>query len=115
MNRINLELLIEILTNQNTMKRISLSLVLCAGLIFTSCKDEKKENELEDQSETEMSSEMETEKEEEIKKVKVTLNSVSNSNLSGNVVFTEENGEFSMTAIISGLAEGKHEINLNEN
>ncbi len=94
------------------MKRISLSLVLCAGLIFTGCKDEKKEKELDDQPETEMT-EKETEK-EEVKKVKVSLQPVSNSKLSGNVVFTEENGEVSMTAIISGLAEGKHAIHLHE-
>ena len=75
------------------MKRISLSLVLCAGLIFTSCKNEKKENEMDDQSETEMQSDMNSEKEEEAKKVKVTLQSVSDSKLSGNVVFTEEDGE----------------------
>ncbi|MBT8295152.1 MAG: superoxide dismutase family protein, partial [Gramella sp.] len=87
------------------MKRISLSLILCAGLIFTGCKNDKKEKEMDDQSETEMTSEKETEK-EEVKKVKVTLKAVSDSNLSGNVVFTEENGEVSMTAIISGLAEG---------
>lgn len=96
------------------MKRISLSLILCAGLIFTSCKNEKKEKEMDDQSETEMSSDMEKEKEEEVKKVKVTLQSVSDSNLSGNVVFTEEDGEVSMTAVISGLAEGKHAIHIHE-
>lgn len=97
------------------MKRISLSIVLCAGLIFTGCKNDKKEKEMEEQSETEMTSEGDMEKqEEEVKKVKVSLQSVSDSNLSGNVVFTEENGEVSMTAIISGLAEGKHAIHLHE-
>ncbi len=96
------------------MKRISLSIVLCAGLIFTSCKNDKKEKEIDDQSGTEMTTEKETEK-EEVKKVKVTLNPVSNSKLSGNVVFTEEDGEVSMTAIISGLAEGKHAIHIHEN
>jgi len=98
------------------MKRISLSLVLCAGLIFTGCKNENKENEMENQSETEMESDMNSqrEKEEEVKKVKVTLQSVSDSNLSGNVVFTEEDGEVAMTAIISGLAEGTHAIHIHE-
>lgn len=96
------------------MKRISLSIVLCAGLIFTSCKNDKKEKEIDDQSGTEMTTEKETEK-EEVKKVKVTLNPVSNSKLSGNVVFTEEDSEVSMTAIISGLAEGKHAIHIHEN
>ncbi len=98
------------------MKRISLSLILCSSLLIFSCKNENKENEMEEQTETEMSSEMETEKEtEEVKKVQVELQSKSNSNLSGNVVFTEENGEVSMTAIISGLAEGQHAIHLHEN
>lgn len=100
------------------MKRISLSLVLCGSLMIFGCKNEKKENEMENQSETEMSSDMETEKEtkkEEVKKVQVELQPKSDSNLSGNVVFTEENGEVSMTAIISGLAEGKHAIHLHEN
>lgn len=96
------------------MKRISLSIVLCAGLIFTGCKNDKKEKEMDDQSETEMKSDMETQKEEEVKKVKVTLEAKSDSNLSGNVVFTEENGEVSMTAIISGLAEGTHAIHIHE-
>jgi superoxide dismutase, Cu-Zn family len=95
------------------MKRISLSLVLCAGLIFTSCKNDKKEKEMDDHSETEMTSEKETKK-EEVKKVKVTLQAASDSNLSGNVVFTQEGEKVSMTAIISGLAEGKHAIHLHE-
>ena len=114
-NRLNL-----VMNNSNikpieTMKRISLSLVLCAGLIFTGCKNDKKDNEMENQSETEMNSDMDNQKQEEqAKKVKVTLQSVSDSDLNGNVVFTEENGEVSMTAIISGLAEGTHAIHIHE-
>lgn len=97
------------------MKRISLSLILCAGLIFTGCKNEKKENERDNQSESKMNSNMENQKKkEEAKKVKVTLQSVSDSDLSGNVVFTEEDGEVSMTAVISGLAEGTHAIHIHE-
>jgi superoxide dismutase, Cu-Zn family len=95
------------------MKRISLSLILCAGLVFTGCKNDKKENEMDDQPETEVSSEMKKE-EKEVKKIKVNLQPVSDSNLSGNVVFTDENGQVSMTAIISGLAEGTHAIHLHE-
>lgn len=98
------------------MKRISLSLIFCASLVLFACKNEKKENEeMDDMSETEMSSDMETKNEEkEVKKVKVDLQAVSDSNLSGNVVFTEEDGEVSMTAIISGLSEGKHAIHIHE-
>ena len=98
------------------MKRISLSLILCSSLLIFSCKNENKESQMDEQSETEMTSDMETEKEmEEVKKVQVELQAKSDSNLSGNVVFTEENGEVSMTAIISGLAEGQHAIHLHEN
>lgn len=98
------------------MKRISLSLIFCTSLILFACKNEKKENEeMEDMSETEMTSDMETkEMEEEVKKVKVDLQAVSDSKLSGNVVFTEEDGEVSMTAIISGLSEGTHAIHIHE-
>lgn len=95
------------------MKRISLSLIICSSLLFFACKNENKEKEVDEQSETEMTSEKETSK-KEVKKVKVDLQAVSNSKLSGNVVFTEENGEVSMTAIISGLSEGSHAIHLHE-
>lgn len=98
------------------MKRVSLSLILCGSLLIFGCKDDKKEKEIEERSETEMTSEKKTEvKTAEVKKVKVQLQPKSDSNLSGNVVFTEENGKVSMTAIISGLAEGKHAIHLHEN
>lgn len=96
------------------MKRISLSLILCAGLVFTGCKNDKKEKEMDEQSETEMSSDMDNQKQDEVKKAKVTLQAVSDSKLTGNVVFTEEDGEVSMTAIISGLAEGTHAIHIHE-
>ena len=98
------------------MKRISLSLIFCTSLILFACKNEKKENEeMDDMSETEMTSDMETtEMEDEVKKVKVDLQAVSDSKLSGNVVFTEEDGEVSMTAIISGLSEGTHAIHIHE-
>lgn len=95
------------------MKRISLSLIICSSLLIFACKNENKEKEMDEQSETEMTSEKETKK-EEVKKVKVDLQAVSDSNLSGNVVFTEENGEVSMTAIISGLSEGTHAIHIHE-
>ncbi|MDX1542696.1 MAG: superoxide dismutase family protein [Christiangramia sp.] len=96
------------------MKRISLSLIFCTSIILFGCKNENKENEeMDDMSETEMTSDMETKK-EEVKKVKVDLQAVSDSKLSGNVVFTEEDGEVSMTAIISGLSEGTHAIHIHE-
>ena len=98
------------------MKRISLSLLLVMGVVFTYCKNEKKDKETEtDKTEMSSDSDMKQSEEKEVKKVKVTLQPKNDSGLSGNVVFTQEDGEVSMTAIISGLAEGKHAIHLHEN
>lgn len=98
------------------MKKLSL-LVLVATLAFaTSCKNDKKENTEMETTETEMVTE-ETPMEDEvisIKKITTELNSKSGSNVTGNVVFTEENGIVSMTAIISGLEPGMHAIHLHE-
>ena len=92
------------------MRRISIALIFCASLFVIGCKSDKKEKDETKTSDTEMTQE----KEVEIKKVKVTLEPKSDSKLSGNVVFTEENGEVTMTAIIDGLAEGMHAIHIHE-
>ena len=93
------------------MKRISLTLLFCASLAIIGCKNEKKEKEADKTSDTEMTQET---KKDEVKKIKVTLDPKSDSKLSGNVVFTQENGEVTMTAIIDGLAEGMHAIHIHE-
>tara|TARA_R100000935_G_scaffold57506_2_gene91590 strand:+ start:1058 stop:1639 length:582 start_codon:yes stop_codon:yes gene_type:complete len=92
------------------MKRISLSLLFCASLLIIGCKNDKNEKEENKTSDTEMNQESEN----EVKKVKITLEPKSDSKLSGNVVFTQENGEVTMTAIIDGLAEGMHAIHIHE-
>jgi len=92
------------------MKRISLTIVFCAALAFVGCKNEKKDQDTDKVSDTEMT--RETTK--EVKKVTVTLEPKSDSKLSGNAVFTEENGEVTMVAIIDGLSEGSHAIHLHE-
>ena len=86
------------------MKRISY-LVIALTLCITACKKDKKETTVTD---------TETSKNVEVtpKKVKIALNAKSESNVSGNVVFTEEDGKVSMTAIISGLEPGEHAIHL---
>jgi len=48
------------------------------------------------------------------KKVKVSLEPKSGSNVKGNVVFNQENGIVSMVALFSGLTEGSHAIHLHE-
>jgi len=94
------------------MKRISLSFLFCASLLIVGCKNDKKEAKDENSSTTEMTQES---KQDEVKKAKVTLEAKSDSKLSGNVVFTQENGEVTMTAIIDGLSEGMHAIHIHEN
>lgn len=58
--------------------------------------------------------EMEDTSKQEAKKLTVAMESKSGSELSGNAVFSEENGEVTFTAVIDGLAEGMHAIHLHE-
>ncbi|HSI68594.1 MAG TPA: superoxide dismutase family protein [Gillisia sp.] len=96
------------------MKKLSLTFLFCAAIAFTGCKNENRENERDVLTDTEMETETERTSETESKKIRVTMEAKSGSNLSGNVVFTEENGEVTMTAIIDGLSEGMHAIHLHE-
>lgn len=50
----------------------------------------------------------------ETKKIKITLDPKSNSNVSGSVLFKESKGIVSMTAVFEGLSEGDHAIHLHE-
>lgn len=98
------------------MKRISLSLVFCASLFIIGCKNNKKENDTENAAETEMNSEMDNsmEKEEETKEITVSLEPKSGSDLGGEVTFTQKDGEVTMEATITGLAEGQHAIHIHQ-
>lgn len=98
------------------MKRISLSLVFCASLFIIGCKNDKKENDTENAAETEMNSEMDNSmvKEEETKEITVSLEPKSGSDLGGEVTFTQEDGEVTMEATITGLAEGQHAIHIHQ-
>lgn len=90
------------------MKKISILLIALA-FSAVACKNEKKENST---TETEV---IEVEKEVVTpKKVTMALNAKSGSSTSGNIVFKEENGTVSMTAIISGLDSGVHAIHIHE-
>jgi Cu-Zn family superoxide dismutase len=86
------------------MKKISY-LALALTLCLASCKNDKKENKTVEQ---------EIVKKEVISVIKVTaaLNAKSDSNVSGNVVFTEESGTVNMVATMSGLAPGEHAIHI---
>ncbi|MDR9456062.1 MAG: superoxide dismutase family protein [Salegentibacter sp.] len=96
------------------MKRISLSLVIFASIAIIGCKNDKKEED-KTTTDSEMNSTMDDmEEENEIRKATATMSPNNNSNLGGEVVFTQENGEVSMTALITGLPEGEHAIHIHE-
>jgi Cu-Zn family superoxide dismutase len=92
------------------MTKISIfSLILILGL---SCKEAKKEagDAMETVEET-----METVKEEVlVETVAFTMEPKSDSNVAGEVTFTEENGQVTMKASFSGLTPGEHAIHIHE-
>ena len=91
-------------------------------IFAVSCKKDAKESENVNDTNTEaVSSNNETKNEVskaktegEIKKIAVPLQSKSDSNVTGNVIFKEEKGVVSMIAVVSGLSEGEHAIHLHE-
>lgn len=94
------------------MKKVSFTLLFSAILVLSGCKNDKRADDATTPAETNQTTQ-DTQR-EEAKKITVTIESKSGSNLSGNAVFTEENGQVTMTAIIDGLSEGMHAIHLHE-
>ncbi|QLE00154.1 superoxide dismutase family protein [Galbibacter sp. BG1] len=93
------------------MKKIGLSLIALMLIFTVACKQkEKKEESVDKEATTEVKEEVK----QEAKKVKVSMGSESDSNVSGNVVFKEENGMVTMTAVFDGLNPGTHAIHLHE-
>lgn len=92
------------------MKKIQ---TIVMGLVLigaVSCKQTKKE------AETTAEEVVEEIKEEivEVKHIKFSMDAKSDSNVSGDVTFTEENGNVIMKAILAGLTEGEHAIHIHE-
>ncbi len=90
------------------MRKLSYIIILTA-LSLAACKNAKKEEPVmeSETAETEMETSM-------TKELSVTLNPKSDSNVSGTVTFTEENGIVSMHAMITGLEPGIHAIHIHE-
>ncbi|WP_066225540.1 superoxide dismutase family protein [Formosa haliotis] len=87
-------------------------LIAALALVFaTSCKSDKKETKVAD---TPTPPPTEQKAEPVVKKVKVALEAKSDSGVSGNAVFTEENGTVTMVAVFEGLTPGVHAIHLHE-
>ena len=105
--------LVALITNYiSTMKNYAILFSLALTLGFTSCKNDKKEKEMEENTTTETTS---TEsKAPEVEKVTVKLDSKSGSTAKGSAVFKEENGTVTMTAVFEGLKPGMHAIHIHE-
>lgn len=97
------------------MKRLLFMLAIFTLVISTSCKNDKKEeNQLDESTEMNDSEGMDDTSSQEVKKVQVAMEPRSDSSAEGNVIFSEEDGVVTMTAVLGGLKEGTHAIHLHE-
>jgi Cu-Zn family superoxide dismutase len=93
-------------------KILRVQLFLLAAVTVFSCKEVKKEtNETMDAMEEQVE---EVKKEVAVETVSFKMEPKSDSNVNGDVTFTEENGTVTMTAQFIGLTEGEHAIHLHE-
>jgi len=92
------------------MKKQSIYILLLALTIVFACKKEKKQVE----TIVEETTNQEVVEKVAPKKIIINLESKSDSNVAGTVVFTEDNDEVKMVALISNLTEGTHAIHLHE-
>ncbi len=105
------------------MKKVSLILATVALVFASSCKDNKKDdgmNNMDDQ--TEMNADRDMDENSTMdnnsmdeKKVVVDLKGMDGSDISGQVTFTQKNGKVTMEGSIKGLAEGTHAIHIHAN
>jgi len=94
------------------MKPINLLFIILFGTLLFSCKETKKETKgtIEDM----VTTAEEVNEEVEVKTLQFTLEPKSDSNVKGDVSFTEENGTVHMNATLAGLTPGEHAIHIHE-
>lgn len=93
------------------MKKLESILLLGILVLFIQCKETKKEASAESDTDTEVQAET---VEENIEVVKFKMEPKSNSNVEGDVSFTDEKGQITMVASFSGLSPGEHAIHIHE-
>ncbi|AXT50628.1 superoxide dismutase family protein [Aquimarina sp. BL5] len=95
------------------MKTLNLLVIAFLSIIILGCKGDKKEGK---EYENKVNEEITEEKEEtsKSKTLAMSLTPKSDSEVSGNVTFTEEGGMVTMVAYLSGLSEGEHAIHIHE-
>ena len=97
------------------MKKVSLFILVLTLIFAVACKGDKKETETNtDYDEVEKSEAQSKTTTSEAKLISITLESKSNSDVTGTVIFTQEGDNVTMVATISGLSEGTHAIHLHE-
>ncbi|HAI41990.1 MULTISPECIES: superoxide dismutase family protein [unclassified Maribacter] len=96
------------------MKILKVELALLALLAVFSCKEVKKEASEAKEEMEELMDEAENEMTEQDTVVKFMLEPKNDSNVKGEVIFTEDDGEVDMVAVLSGLSEGEHAIHIHQ-
>ena len=96
------------------MKTIKLTVMGLALMLSYNCKEVKKEAEIAGEAIEEEANEM-MEEESTVETVTFSMEPKSDSEVKGEVTFTEENGEVKMMANLSGLSEGEHAIHIHQN
>jgi Cu-Zn family superoxide dismutase len=96
------------------MKIFKIEFALLALLVVFSCKEVKKEASDAKEGAEEMMDEAKSEMNDDETVVKFMLEPKSDSDVKGEVTFTEDDGEVSMVAVLSGLSEGEHAIHIHQ-
>ncbi|MEP2057336.1 MAG: superoxide dismutase family protein [Maribacter litoralis] len=96
------------------MKILKLELALLALLAVFSCKEVKKGGSEAKEEVEELMDEAENEMDDDETVVRFMLEPKSDSNVKGEVIFTQDDDEVEMVAMLSGLSEGEHAIHIHQ-
>ncbi|TDT50714.1 Cu-Zn family superoxide dismutase [Maribacter spongiicola] len=96
------------------MKIFKMELALLALLVAFSCKEVKKEASDAKEEVEDLMDEAENEMNDDETVVKFMLEPKSDSNVKGEVTFTQDDDEVEMVAMLSGLSEGEHAIHIHQ-
>ena len=96
------------------MKIFKIQLALVAVLAVFSCKEVKKEASEAKEEVEELMDDSKNEMDEDETTIKFMLDPKSDSNVKGEVTFTQDDDEVEMVAMLSGLSEGEHAIHIHQ-